>query len=162
MFQENGINAYRLQFETLDCVKFYGIYFEYEDKKELPLVICQHGGWGSPELCSGLLETTSNYNEMTERVLKYGVNVFAPQMLLWKQEDYGIEFNRAEVDAKLKQAGSSIAAVEVFALMKSIDYLSTLDAVNENKIGMVGLSYGGFYYAVYNCNRYKNKSGSFV
>lgn len=29
--------------------------------------------------------------------------------------------------------------------MKSIDYLETLDFVDKEKIGMIGLSYGGFY-----------------
>ncbi len=143
--EENDVCVYRMQFEIIDGIKFYGIYFEHKNKKHLPLVISQHGGLGTPEACSGMLESTTNYNDMTERVLNKGANVFAPQLLLWQQDAYGIDFDRQSIDVKLKQVGSSIAAIEIYGIMKAIDYLSTLDGVDSGKIGMVGLSYGGFY-----------------
>ncbi len=142
---ENGINVYRMQFDILCGIKFYGIYFEHIGKKKLPLIISQHGGLGTPEACSGLLGDTTNYNKMTERLVCKNANVFAPQLLLWEQSGYGIDYDRQSIDVKLKQVGSSIAAIEIYGIMKVIDYLSTLDEVDGEKIGMVGLSYGGFY-----------------
>jgi dienelactone hydrolase len=80
------------------------------------------------------------------------VNVFLPQLLLWSEiyyepkigESTNIDARRG-LDAELKQAGSSITAVEIYGIMKSIDYLSAKPFVDPDRIGMVGLSYGGFY-----------------
>jgi dienelactone hydrolase len=76
------------------------------------------------------------------RVIKYGVHVFAPQLLLWKEE-YGVPYDRTELDARLKRVGSSITAVEVFGLTRILDYFE--DQPYVKNFGMVGLSYGGFY-----------------
>ena len=133
-----------MQIEVLPDLWFYGIYFEHSDGKKRPFVICQHGGMGTPEICSGFFDS-SNYNNMTKRVLAYGVNAFAPQLLLWHSATYGIDYDRKAIDVSLKQIGSSITSVEVYAIMKSINYFSSLHQTDTEKIGMVGLSYGGFY-----------------
>lgn len=149
----DGVTVERLQFRVFPNLLFYGILFRYGEEKR-PLVISQHGGGGTPELCSGLLERgTVNYNDMTKRVLQYGVHVFAPQMLVWdpaqfqtelvQLEDYAII--RRELDQSLKQLGGSIVSVDLTSLMSALDYLEAQDYVCADKIGMVGLSYGGFY-----------------
>ncbi len=147
IFSENEISAFRMQFDILDKIKFYGIYFEQTQGGKHPLVIAQHGGLGSPELCSGIWGSSENYNDMTKRILKQGVNVFAPQLMLWDMKDKNADIDtvRRDLDAQLKQIGSSIAALEIYCIMKCIDYLSVQKNVDENKIGMAGLSYGGFY-----------------
>ena len=109
-----------------------------------PFVISQHGGAGTPELCSDFYGDT-NYNHQTRRVLDRGAVVFAPQLLLWSVPAYGEPYDRAAVDAELKQLGSSITALEVFGLMRCIDYFLTQPYCNPDRIGMIGLSYGGFY-----------------
>lgn len=142
---ENGINIYRMKIEVFENFYFYGLFFEYEGER-LPLVISQHGGQGTPELCSGLNEGgSSNYNDMTERILKHRVHVFAPQLLLWNKEGYEIDFDRKIIDAKLKQLGGSITALEIYCIKCSISYFESLDCVDSEHIGMIGLSYGGFY-----------------
>ena len=85
---------------------------------------------------------TYNYNNMLERVIKYKVNAFAPQLLLWADE-YNVKYDRREVDARLKRVGSSITAVEIYGIMRIIDWFEAKEYVSD--IGMVGLSYGGFY-----------------
>ena len=143
--EEDGYNIYRMKFEIFKDFHFYGLYFEYRDQK-LPLVISQHGGLGTPELCSGLYNgDTANYHHMTERVLKRGVNVFAPQVVLWSIENYGIEYDRERLDAKLKQVGSSIAALEIYCIESALNYFEKQPCVDSERIGMIGLSYGGFY-----------------
>lgn len=76
---------YLTQLEALPGLRFGGLFFKNRQAGALPLVICQHGGGGTPELCSGLENDgdTVNYHHMTERVLARGVHVFAPQLLLW-------------------------------------------------------------------------------
>ncbi|MBQ4526907.1 MAG: dienelactone hydrolase family protein [Clostridia bacterium] len=142
--KDGMISIYRVQIEVLKDLWFYGLYFEHDDNNKHPLVICQHGGMGTPEICSSLFDS-SNYNNMTKRVLSYGVNAFAPQLLLWHSNTYGIDYDRREIDQSLKQVGSSITAIEVYAIMKSINYFCSLHQIDTSKIGMVGLSYGGFY-----------------
>lgn len=132
----------RMHFEILDGLWLTGLYFRINGEQKRPLVIVQHGGSGTPELIAGIYENTHNYNDMLERVLKYGTDVFAPQLLLW-EDTYGVPFARREVDARLKRVGSSVTAVEIYGLMRILDYFEAKDHISD--FGMVGLSYGGFY-----------------
>ena len=125
---------FRVQIQVFEGFKFYGLLFKKNDGKRRPLVIAQHGGLGTPELCSTLFEgeTSYNYNDMTQRILEYDVNVFAPQMLLWSIEEYGIDYNRAYIDAVLKMLGGSITALEIYCLQRSLDYFEGIHVRNEN------------------------------
>ena len=139
--EDKVCSIYRVSVEVMDGLSMTGLLFR-KDEKRKPLVIAQHGGLGTPELVGNLYGDTANYNHMIERVLNYNVNVFAPQLLIWDQS-YQVEFNRGTLDAQLKRAGSSITALEVYGLMRILDYFEVQDYVSN--FGMVGLSYGGFY-----------------
>lgn len=139
---EDGYSIYRMKFDVLDGLKMTGLFFKMEAEEKKPLVIVQHGGQGTPELISGMYGDTFNYNNMLARVIKHGVHAFAPQLLLWADE-YNVKYDRQEIDARLKRVGSSITAIEIYGIMKIIDYFEAQDYVSD--IGMVGLSYGGFY-----------------
>lgn len=133
----------RMWIKTLPGLHLYGMLFSPHEERKYPLVIAQHGGHGTPELCSGLYGS-SNYNDMTRRVLRRGAVVFAPQLLLWR-EDFGPPIDRGGVDARLKQLGGSITALEIYQLQRCLDALALRPEVDPARIGMVGLSYGGFY-----------------
>lgn len=139
---EDGYSIYRMQFEIIDGLKMTGLFFKCDSNQKLPLVILQHGGQGTPELIAGMYGRTSNYNDMLHRVRRHGVHVFAPQLLLWSDE-YGVDQDRKLTDARLKRVGSSVTAVEVYGIMRILDYFEAQSYVS--KFGMVGLSYGGFY-----------------
>ncbi len=148
---EESVHIYRVLIELPIGITFYGMFFKHPGRKGLPLVIAQHGASGTPEICSGIWDVEENpYNDMVMRTFRRGVNVFAPQLLLWNCGTHinlleAERYNRADIDSKLKQLGSSIAAVEIYGIMKSIDFLSSLDCTDKNRIGMIGMSYGGFY-----------------
>lgn len=144
--EEDGIRLSRVKFEIFSGFYFYGLFYEHIGKK-LPLVIVQHGAMGTPEQCSGLLEeiSTFNYNNVTERVLKRDVHIFVPQLLLWSQDRYDISYDRATIDAKLRQVGSSITALELYSLRCCLLHYSHTPYIDSNRIGMIGLSYGGFF-----------------
>lgn len=143
--EDSECKIYRCQIEVFSNFQFYGILFLTDENEKKPLVISQHGGWGTPELCSSFVDS-SNYNDMTRRILKTGVNVFAPQLVLWKQEGTVLpRVERQELDSSLRQFGSSITAIEVYSIIKSLDYFVTQKYVDPDKIGMAGLSYGGYY-----------------
>ncbi len=140
--EEDGYTVYRVQFEILKGLKMTGLFFKMNGEDKKPLVIVQHGGAGTPELISGVYDSTANYNDMLQRTIKYNVHAFAPQLLLW-HEDYEVEFDRKAIDASLKRVGSSITAVEIYGIQRILDYFEAQNYVSD--LGMVGLSYGGFY-----------------
>jgi len=140
---ESSYTIDRMQFTVMDDFVITGLLFRHPDDDVRPFVIAQHGGEGTPELISGLYATTGNYNHMVERLFFSGANVFAPQLLLWSQKHYRPDYDRNVLDAKLKNLGSSVTALEVYGIMRILDYFETQTWVG--KIGMVGLSYGGFY-----------------
>lgn len=134
----------RLWIETLPGVRTYGLLFQPHRKGRLPLVIAQHGGLGTPEVCSGFFGS-ENYNDMTRRVLRRGVAVFAPQLMLWNPKRFGPEHRNDLVDRRLKQVGGSLAALELFRISRCLDALLDRRDVDPERVGMIGLSYGGFY-----------------
>jgi alpha-L-rhamnosidase len=138
----------RYQLEVMPGFWFYGILFEPTEKSSKnALVIAQHGGGGTPEIAGSFLWDSANYNHMVRRVLRKGITVFAPQCLLWNAE-YASDFERSErqiIDRKLKYSGASISALEIFSIMRSIDYFTAQDSIDPERIGMIGLSYGGMY-----------------
>ena len=141
--KEENYTVYRMQFEIFDGLEMCGLYFEMDSKEKKPLVLVQHGGQGTPEHISGFYDSTTNYNKMLERVISYGVHAFAPQLLLWDKEKYGVKYDRQSIDARLKRVGGSITSVELYGLTRILDYFETRS--NISNFGMVGLSYGGFY-----------------
>ena len=141
--EEEGHEVYRMSLEVLPGLSMTGLFYKVKKDGRRPLVIVQHGGRGTPEHIAGFENgNTSNYNNMLWRVIKQGVHAFAPQLLLWK-DDYGVEFDRQEIDARLKRVGGSIAAVEIYGIERILDYFERESYVSS--FGMVGLSYGGFY-----------------
>jgi len=137
---------YRVQMEILDGLPCYALLLlpAMAQAQPYPAVIVQHGGLGTPEMCANLCDT-ANYNDIARRIVRKGVAVLLPQLLLWDHANAGDSFDRIRIDASLKQLNGSITALEVFALMRWVDYLHTRDDVCAGHIGMTGLSYGGFY-----------------
>ncbi|MBR4960844.1 MAG: hypothetical protein IKY52_08110 [Clostridia bacterium] len=142
--EEGEYEISRMQIEVLPGFRLTGIFLRYMPEDDRPLVISQHGGLGTPELINGFYDgNTGNYNNMTDRLLPHRVHVFCPQLLLWNMENYGEPYDRKAVDARLKRVGSSITAVEVYAIMRSLDWFA--ERFPNSPFGMIGLSYGGFY-----------------
>ena len=151
--EDDMSKLYRLSVEVCDDFKFYGVLMIPRGiSGKASLVIAQHGGGGTPETCSDMYKE-NNYNYFTKRALERGYVVFAPSLMLWTfGVDTGENFAKFDVpsdrhgnDKKLKQIGYSMTGLEVFCIMRCIDYLCTLDYVNSEKIGMLGLSYGGYF-----------------
>ena len=142
---DGEVEIRRMRIEVMENFSLYGILFLPCDRQpDAPFLLSQHGGHGTPEVCSDFFGDT-NYNHLTARLLARGAVVFAPQLLLWQQERFGDPFDRRLIDNTLKQFGSSITALEVFGLMRLLDYFVTQPYCNADRIGMAGLSYGGFY-----------------
>jgi len=150
--KDDMCDIYYVQIEVMPDFWFFGIYMVPFDVEKAPLVIAQHGGGSTPEICSEFFGE-SNYGYFTKRALEKGMAVFAPQLLLWKFDietgekklEIDVQFNRTVLNNKLKHFGFSITGLEVYCIRRSIDYLSSLDYIDEKRIGMMGLSYGGYF-----------------
>lgn len=143
---DGNVNVYRVQLQLLGSIKFYGLYFEQTfDKEQAPFIIACHGKEGTPELCSSIYMDSSNYNHMVRRATDRGANVFVPQTLTWSENFYEEPYDRLSLDSKLRQLGGSITALEVACLSCSITYFIENENVNADKIGALGLSYGGMF-----------------
>ncbi len=142
---------YRLTVYITDEIPFYAmLIIPHCAHAPMPLVVTQHGGGGTPELCSDMYGA-NNYNHMVQRILSRGAAALVPQLLMWAKTEgqttrgHDIPYDRFQTDIDLKRFGSSITALEIAGIMKSLDYVNGLEQIDETRIGMIGLSYGGFY-----------------
>ena len=145
---DGNVVATKMTFDILG-IEFSGVKYEAkgDDTSSKAFIMGIHGGDGIPELIGGLVRggNTYNYNNMITGIVKKGAVVFCPQLLLWKIQDFGSPYDRIDMNNRLLQQGSSITAIEVFLMMRTIDYFSSLPEIDEERIGSVGLSYGGMY-----------------
>ncbi len=133
---------YRAQIPILAGVHSEGIYIVPKHVKgRVPLIISMHGGGGSPEVA--LFHGGSNYHDMVRGGIKRGYAVFAPQHLFSAQ---GYPGNiRNQIDDRLRLVGTSLTAIEIAKITRSIDVLIKRPEIDAKRIAMVGLSYGGYY-----------------
>lgn len=137
--------SYRMQLEIIEGVRLGGILLEPKVKKEKnPFVIFQHGGLGTSEMITGMIPPT-NYHDFAMNTVEAGYYVFAPQLFHWRPDDYGSPYKGDSIDCIFRLLGGSKTAFGVYGIIRAIDYFSALPEIDENRIGMAGLSYGGMY-----------------
>jgi dienelactone hydrolase len=140
---EDAIGTYyRVRIAILPAVHAEGIYIVPKGVTgRRPLIIAMHGGAGSPE--RALFNGGSNYHDMVRGGVKRGYVVFAPQHLF---SSPGLAKNlRNTIDQRMRLIGTSLTAVEITKITRSLDVLLQRPEVDPNHVGMVGLSYGGYY-----------------
>ncbi|MFP6620401.1 MAG: dienelactone hydrolase family protein [Pirellulaceae bacterium] len=133
---------YRAMIPILPAVHSEGIYIVPKELNgKAPLMISMHGGGGSAEVA--LFNGGANYHGMIRDAVKQGYVVYAPQHL-FRAEGYPRDIRR-QIDDRMRLIGTSITAVEVAKITSAIDELVKRPEVDADRIGMVGLSYGGYY-----------------
>ena len=137
---------YRARIPILPGVHAEGIYIvpkniPKEWKGRAPLVVAMHGGGGSPEVA--LFHGGANYHDMVRGGARRGYVVFAPQHLFSAEGFEGDVRNRT--DMRLRLVGTSLTAIEIAKITRSLDVLCKRPEVDARRIAMVGLSYGGYY-----------------
>lgn len=140
---EDSIGTYyRASIPVVVGVHAEGIYIVPKELKgKAPLIISMHGGGGSPEVA--LFNGGANYHDMVRGGVKRGYVVFAPQHL-FSADGYPKDIRR-QIDERMRLVGTSLTAVEIAKITRSIDVLVTRPEVDPQRVGMVGLSYGGYY-----------------
>lgn len=147
--ETEDLKIYRLCIETLPDVWFEGLIYEPKVRNEkAPLAIINPGGsYCAEELIAHGDYACEQYCNIGGRALEKGMILYAPQFLLWLDEGEYLKLpeTRQHFDSKLKALGGSIAALEIFNVRRAIDYFIGNESIVPESIGMMGLSYGGFY-----------------
>jgi len=146
LFQPIGEDSiakyYRVQISVLPGVHAVGIYIVPKGLKgRAPLVISMHGGGGSPEIA--LFHGGGNYHDMVRGAAKRGYVVFAPTHL-FHAEGFPNDI-RNSIDERMRLVGTSLTAVEIAKITRSLDVLLKRPEIDPKRVAMVGLSYGGYY-----------------
>lgn len=133
---------YRARISVLPGVHAVGIYIVPKGLKgRAPLVISMHGGGGSPEVA--LFHGGANYHDMVRGGMKRGYVVWAPTHLFFA-EGYPRDI-RNRIDSRMRHVGTSLTAVEIAKISRSLDVILKRPEVDPKRVAMVGLSYGGYY-----------------
>jgi dienelactone hydrolase len=145
-FTQIGVDSlgtyYRVKIPVVSGVHAEGIYIVPKGiKGRVPLVIAMHGGGGSPEVA--LFHGGANYHDMVRGGVKQGYAVFAPQHLFSAPGFPGDVRNRT--DDRLRLVGTSLTAIEIAKITRSLDVLLKRPEVDPKRVAMLGLSYGGYY-----------------
>lgn len=141
--------VYRAWIEVIDGVEAYGIYMLPKRRAaKAPLLIAQHGGGGNPEaICD--LDTRDNYRGFGHEAVKRGYIVWAPALAM--RSDYSGDpeipgANREQLDRLLKRGGTGIVGLELHKIIASTrTLLRERSEIDAGRVGMTGLSWGGFY-----------------
>lgn len=133
---------YRARISVLPGVHAVGIYIVPKRiSGRAPLVIAMHGGGGSPE--GALFHGGANYHDMVRGGAARGCVVWAPTHL-FRAEGYPADIRRI-VDDRARLVGTSITAIEIAKITRSLDVLLKRPEVDPHRVAMIGLSYGGYY-----------------
>ena len=149
-FGEDAIATYyRAWVPVAPDMDVYGLYLVPKNVKlPAPLVIAKHGGGGYPELA--IFKGGGNYKDMIRGAAKEGYVVWAPISLMhpFRDRDTGTPIPaevRRDMDARFRKLGTSLMGIETMRISRSLDVMIRRPEVDPLRVGMIGLSYGGFF-----------------
>lgn len=103
----------------------------------VPLVIAQHGIGSSPETVFGLQDDADLYHSYGVHLVRAGYAVLAPFNLA--QSD-----PRGRITRLAHLGGTTLPGIELARVQRLLDALSTRPELDPERVGMWGLSLGGF------------------
>jgi len=135
--EEEKYSVRRVRLKVAPEVEAYGIMLVPRGAAgRLPAVVAQHGVAGSPETVTGLLKKEDEYRRFGARLAERGYVVFAPRVMNNAKD-------RSLLARKAWLVNNRLIGLEVWKIMRVVDYLWSLKEVNPARIGMAGLSQGG-------------------
>jgi dienelactone hydrolase len=130
---------YEIVLDVFDEVFAYGILTipkNIKTNEKRPVVVCQHGLEGRPQDTLGESKFRA-YKAFATKLAERGYITFAPQNI------YIFKDRFRQLQRKANPLGKSLFSIMVPQHQQIVDWLKTLEMVNEDKIGFYGLSYGG-------------------
>jgi dienelactone hydrolase len=137
--------TFRLWIETRPGLRSYALLAVPSSPGPHPLVLAQHGGAGAPEHVMALNGKSGNYCDFGQRLRHRRFAVLAPQLCLSWGKEIGLGNDQYALENELRHLGGSLAALEASRLLGCLDHVSRRPDIDAARIGMAGLSYGGFY-----------------
>lgn len=140
---------YRAWVPVAPDMDVYGLYLVPKNVKlPAPLVIAKHGGGGYPELA--IFKGGGNYKDMIRGAAKEGYVVWAPITLMYpyRDRDTGTPIPaevRRDMDARFRKLGTSLMGIETMRISRSLDVMIRRPEIDPQRVGMIGLSFGGFF-----------------
>jgi dienelactone hydrolase len=132
--------GYEVTLDLYPDVYAYGILLLPKDLKpgeKRPVVVCQHGLEGRPQDVCNPKERTKYYNSFGAQLADLGYIVYAPQNPYIGQDKFRV------LQRKANPLKLSLFSFIVRQHERTLDWLSTLPNVDDQKIAFYGLSYGG-------------------
>ena len=105
-------------------------------EKPAPLVVAQHGIGSCPERTFGLLDKGGAYHRYSEEMVKAGFAVLAPMNLRTAER-------RNRIERLCRLADTSLPGIELIRAQRLLDEVLVDPRIDEDRVGMWGLSLGG-------------------
>ncbi len=137
LVEDDSLTIRRVRLKIVPEVEAYGLLLMPRGASgRMPAVIAQHGFGGSPETVAGLLQKDDEYRRFGRRLAERGYVVFAPRVMNNAKD-------RSLLSRKALLTGKRLIGLEVWKIMRVVDYLWSLPQVDRARVGMAGLSQGG-------------------
>ena len=138
----------RVWIEVIEGVEVYGLYMVPKNLEgKAPLIIAVHGGGGCPEaICD--LDTRENYHSFGPEAVRRGYLVWAPftVMTVGYGGDPETEITRQSLTRKARWIDLTMDGIDVYKIQAGARALmAARPEIDPERIGMTGLSYGGYF-----------------
>lgn len=132
--------GYEVVLDVYPDVFAYGILLvpkDIQNSERRPVVVCQHGLEGRPQDVADPDVVNTSYHQYACRLAERGFVTYAPQNPYIGQDDFRVLVRKGH---PLKQ---SLYSITVRQHERTLEWLSSLPFVDEERIAFYGLSYGG-------------------
>ena len=139
IYDEPKWKGYEVVLDVWEDVFAYGILLLPNDLREgekRPVVVCQHGLEGRPQDTADP-KINSVYHAYAAQLADRGFIAYAPQNPYIGQDAFRV------IQRKANPIKWSLFSLIIRQHQRTLDWLSELPYVDENRIGFYGLSYGG-------------------
>lgn len=140
IYDETWYAGYEVMLDVFPDVFAYGILLVPKNiapGERRPVIVCQHGLEGRPTDVADPHTVNKAYNQYACRLAERGFIVYAPQ------NPYIFTDRFRTLQRKANPLGKTLFSVIVPQHQQLVNWLSTLDFVDPERIAFYGLSYGG-------------------
>lgn len=140
IYDEPAYTGYEVQLDVCEGIFAYGILLvpkNIGDGEKRPVVVCQHGLEGRPDLLTEPGTDDAYYHRFAGRLAERGYITFSPQNPYIGEDRFRV------LQRKLNPLGLSLFSVIAAQHACILEWLATQPNVDASRIGFYGLSYGG-------------------